>query len=163
MSDGLVVDVSDLVGHPDAVRRVGGERLVSLRLGDVVVDGPMSVSGVVRGTVDGVIAELTATASAELSCVRCLTEWVGEITATGSQHFSKLADEDGYAIVERHVDLFGPARDELALALPSAPLCSADCKGLCPICGSDLNGDSCGGHGEESDSPFVALRDLFDS
>ncbi|HEY6634795.1 MAG TPA: DUF177 domain-containing protein, partial [Acidimicrobiia bacterium] len=163
MSDGLVVDVSDLVGHPDAVHRFVGGRRISLRLGDVVVDGPMAVSGEVKGTVDGVIAEFTATAPAQLSCVRCLTTWVGEVTATGSQHFSKVADEDGYAIVDRHVDVSGPATDEVALALPSAPLCTPDCKGLCPICGTDLNSDPCDGHGEESDSPFAALRDLFDS
>jgi uncharacterized protein len=31
------------------------------------------------------------------------------------------------------------ARDSLALILPRAILCRADCAGLCPICGVDLN------------------------
>jgi hypothetical protein len=26
-----------------------------------------------------------------------------------------------------------------------------------------LNSDACGGHGDDSDSPFATLRDLFDS
>jgi hypothetical protein len=26
-----------------------------------------------------------------------------------------------------------------------------------------LNSDPCGGHGDDSDSPFATLRDLFDS
>jgi uncharacterized protein len=87
---------------------------------------------------------------------------VDRIEVEGTQHFAKEPDEDGYAIVDRAVDMAGPATDELALALPSAPLCSPECKGLCPTCGSDLNRDPCDGHGDDSDSPFAALKDLLD-
>lgn len=163
MSGELIVDVSDLVGKPGSVREIHGSSPVKLRLGDVSIDGFMEVSGVVRGTVDGVIAEFTASAPAHLACVRCLTEWDGVIGVEGSQHFSKIPDEDGYVIEDRQVDLAGPAKDELALALPAAPVCRPDCKGLCPSCGTDLNREPCDGHGEDSDSPFAALRDLFDS
>jgi uncharacterized protein len=123
----------------------------------------MEVEGVVRGTVDGVIATFQAKAPAHLVCVRCLTEWDGQIETEGTQHFSGTPDDDGYAIVDREVDLTGPATDELALSMPPAPVCREGCKGLCPICGTDLNEDPCDGHGEESDSPFAVLRDLFDS
>jgi uncharacterized protein len=163
MTADLVVDVGDLVGHPEASREFSGVNQVSLRLGDVVVEGPMVVGGVVRGTIDGVIADFAVTAPARLVCVRCLTEWSGEMSAEGSQHFGRQPDEDGYAIEHATVDLSGPTTDELALALPAAPLCRQDCKGLCPICGTDLNGEPCDGHGDDSDSPFAALKDLFDS
>lgn len=163
VSSDLVLDVGDLVGHPGATRRVAGVHQVSLRLGDVTVRGPMEVEGSVQGTVDGVIAEFETRGPAHFACVRCLTEWDGVISTKGTQHFSRLPDEDGYAIVDRQIDLTGPSTDELALAIPAAPLCREDCKGLCPICGTDLNTDPCDGHGEESDSPFAALKDLFDS
>ncbi len=162
MSSDLVLDVGDLVGHPGATKGVSGEHRVALRLGDVTVEGAMRVHGVVRGTVEGVIAEFEASAPAHFVCVRCLTEWDGEISTKGTQHFSRIPDEDGYATVDRQIDLSGPATDELALAMPAAPLCRKDCKGLCPICGTDLNKDPCDGHGEESDSPFAVLRDLFE-
>ena len=163
MSADLIVDVEGLVGHPEAERPVSGRKDVSLRLGEVTVKGPIEVEGTVRGTVDGVIAEFEATAPAHFTCVRCLTEWDGEVSVSASQHYSKLPDEDGYAIVDRRIDLGGPATDELSLSLPAAPLCRLDCQGLCPICGTDLNEDPCDGHGEESDSPFAVLRDLLDS
>jgi uncharacterized protein len=73
-----------------------------------------------------------------------------------------VPDEDGYLIVTGETDLNGPAKDELALGLPMAPLCRPDCRGLCPICGNDLNEDPCEGHGDDSESPFAALKDLFD-
>ncbi len=161
MSEELVVDVGDLVGDPASSQEVSGTHPVSLRLGDVTVKGPMRVEGEVRGTVDGVIAEFSASAPAHFVCVRCLTEWDGEVVAGATQHFSRVPDEDGYAIVDRQIDLAGPATDELALGLPAAPVCRKDCQGLCPICGTDLNTDPCNGHGEESDSPFAVLKDLF--
>lgn len=163
MSADLTVDVQGLAGHPGAIRTVSGRRPVSLRLGDVTVDGVMEVEGTVRGTVDGVIADFEATAPAHLVCVRCLTEWDAAVSAAGTQHFSPIPDEDGYRIEDGLVDLAGPATDELSLGLPAVPLCREDCRGLCPICGTDLNMDPCDGHGEESDSPFAVLRDLFDS
>lgn len=159
----LIIDVSDLVGHPEAVKTFSGAHQVSLRLGDVTIKGPMDVAGEVRGTVDGVIAEFDVGAQAHLVCVRCLTEWDERIETRGTQHFTRVPDEDGYAIEDHQIDLTGPAIDELALSMPAAPLCREDCKGLCPICGTDLNVDSCDGHGEESDSPFAVLKDLFDS
>lgn len=161
VSAGLVVDVGDLVGNPGRSKEVSGSHAVSLRLGDVTVSGPMRVEGEVRGTVDGVIAKFSASAPAHLVCVRCLTEWDGEAVVEGTQHFSRVPDEDGYAIVDRQIDLSGPATDELALGIPAAPLCRESCEGLCPICGTDLNTDPCDGHGEESDSPFAVLKDLF--
>ena len=162
MTPDLVVPVRDLVGAPGSERPFSGETPVRLRLGESVVDGPMKVDGVVVGMIDGVIARFRASALAHLTCTRCLTEWEGPVSAESEQVFRRVPDEDGYGIVDDEVDLTGPARDELALAMPAAPVCRPDCKGLCPTCGNDLNTDPCDGHGEDSQSPFAALKDLFD-
>ncbi len=37
------------------------------------------------------------------------------------------------------LELHAWARDALALALPAKLLCRAECAGLCPVCGADLN------------------------
>lgn len=159
----LVIKADDLVGRLHKEREFSGTRDVKLRLGDVTITAPMTVTGVARGTVDGVNVTFDAAAPANLSCVRCLTRWESPIEASGSHYFARSPDKDGYGIVEGEIDVGGPARDELALAMPAAPLCRDDCKGLCPICGTDLNDGSCDGHGDDSDSPFSVLKDLFDS
>jgi len=162
MTSGLVLRVDDLVGHLEKSRVLTGTLPVSLRLVDSTVEGLIQVSGVVAGTVDGVQADFTATATADLTCVRCLLEWSESLEVTGSQHFSGTPDEDGYAIIGGEIDLSGPVTDEIALGIPLAPLCRRGCRGLCPICGTDLNTDPCDGHGDDSDSPFAALKDLFE-
>jgi uncharacterized protein len=48
------------------------------------------------------------------------------------------------------VDLLPAVRDTLVLALPIAPVCSPKCKGLCPICGQNLNRGSCSCSGSAS-------------
>lgn len=161
--DDLIVDVSDLAGHLEKKRQFSGSRPVRLRLGDTTVEGAMEASGMLVGTLDGAQATFSAVATAQFTCVRCLTTWEDEVSVQGSQHFSAIPDEDGYAIVDGLVDVGAPAIDELALGLPAAPLCREDCKGLCPTCGTDLNTDPCDGHGEDSASPFAVLKDLFDS
>ena len=151
------------MGHPGSSREFSGAQPADLRVGDTHTTGPMSVEGVASGTVDGVIAEFEVSAPVRVTCSRCLTEWDDVVEASGTQHFSRVPDEDGYAIVDRRIDVSGPATDELAFAIPAAPLCREGCMGLCPICGNDLNSEPCDGHGEESDSPFAALEDLFDT
>jgi DUF177 domain-containing protein len=163
MTGGLVVPVGDLIGSPGKERPFVGEQAVSLRLGQVTVDGPMQVRGRVLGLIDAVRAEFEASTEAHFTCTRCLEEWDEDVVAAGHQYFGRIEDEDGYAVIDDAVDVFGPAKDELALSLPAAPLCRSDCAGLCPICGTDLNTDPCGGHGEVSQSPFAALKDLFES
>jgi uncharacterized protein len=158
----LTFRVDDLVGHLEKSRPFAGALPVSLKLGDSKVSGPARVRGTITGTVDGVQAEFEVSGTADLTCVRCLREWVEDIVVPGSQHFSRVPDEDGYAIRGGEIDLSGPAVDELALGIPLVPLCRPDCAGLCPTCGTDLNEDPCDGHGEDSDSPFAALKDLFD-
>jgi uncharacterized protein len=162
MTADLIVPVRDLVGSPGRERPFAGEREVALRLGETSIEGPMRVEGVVVGMIDGVIASFHASAIANFTCTRCLTKWEASVSVDAEQVFTRIPDEDGYGIFEDEVDLAGPATDELALALPAAPLCRPDCKGLCPTCGTDLNTDPCDGHGETTESPFAALRDLFD-
>jgi len=41
------------------------------------------------------------------------------------------------------VDLEPLLREQFVLAVPFAPLCREDCKGLCPQCGIDRNTDTC--------------------
>lgn len=55
----------------------------------------------------------------------------------------ELEDDEAYAIVDDDLDLRPMVRDAVVLELPLAPLCRADCRGLCPQCGADLNEETC--------------------
>jgi uncharacterized protein len=59
------------------------------------------------------------------------------------------------------LDLGAWVRDALVLALPPALLCDADCRGLCPVCGVNLNraGEE-HHHAAEPDPRWAVLADL---
>jgi uncharacterized protein len=48
------------------------------------------------------------------------------------------------------------------LSLPIKRLCDEQCKGLCQVCGADLNEGECGCVVEEIDPRLATLRDLLD-
>ena len=52
-------------------------------------------------------------------------------------------DLDLFPYEGEHVDLEPLFREQFVLAVPYAPLCKEDCKGLCPQCGTDLNTGTC--------------------
>lgn len=58
------------------------------------------------------------------------------------------------------LDLAGWARDAYVLALPQTLLCRADCAGLCPDCGANLNDDPGHEHERAPDPRWAALREL---
>jgi uncharacterized protein len=58
---------------------------------------------------------------------------------------AQLVDEDldTFPFDGERIDLEPFLREELVLAVPFAPLCKEDCKGLCPQCGVDRNVETC--------------------
>lgn len=69
-------------------------------------------------------------------------------------------DEDVYPYEGESIDLTTLFRERLIMAVPFAPLCRQDCKGLCPVCGAELNAGECGCDRDVGDPRLAALRDL---
>ena len=58
------------------------------------------------------------------------------------------------------IDLGEMMREQFYLALPMKPLCNDDCKGLCPICGTNLNRGTCDCNRQWEDPRLAALKTL---
>jgi len=58
------------------------------------------------------------------------------------------------------IDLGQLMREQFYLALPMKPLCSDDCKGLCSMCGINLNRATCDCKREFEDPRFAALKEF---
>lgn len=57
------------------------------------------------------------------------------------------------------IDLTEVVREQILLALPAYPLCRADCRGLCPRCGGDLNCISCRCSIEDTRPPMTQFQE----
>jgi len=58
------------------------------------------------------------------------------------------------------IDLGQLMREQFYLALPMKPLCSDACRGLCPMCGTNLNKAACACRSEWEDPRLAALKAL---
>jgi uncharacterized protein len=123
-------------------------------------------------------SEITLTGSAKFSltlqCSRCLEEFTTHEEENLSAHFvrretypnnqkEKLLESD--IIVEYYdrdiIDLTQIIYDAINLSIPMKPLCKEDCKGLCPICGTNLNKETCNCQREKIDPRWEPLKKLL--
>ena len=63
-------------------------------------------------------------------------------------------------VADGDLDLRSWARDALVLALPVQIVCAEDCRGLCVVCGQDLNEDPDHEHEREPDPRWAKLSEL---
>lgn len=105
-------------------------------------------------------------------CARCAEEFTSDIRrrfrfvlaprALGADETSDLGEEDlEFSTYEGEgIDLTPLIREQLLLALPTRPLCSDSCRGLCPRCGANLNNAQCKCAAETGDPRLAPLKGL---
>jgi uncharacterized protein len=126
-------------GHVDAEVRVDPVRLGGQRY--VVGAGSVEARIDISRTTSGYAFRLRFDAPLTGPCMRCLAEAHPHV-----QVDSREIEQPGQAeelhtpyLEEGQLELTGWVRDALVLALPARLLCREDCRGLCPVCGADLN------------------------
>ncbi|RKZ33272.1 DUF177 domain-containing protein [bacterium] len=104
----------------------------------------------------------------ETKCVRCLDVFPIELAEkidfavrliAGAPINSQLWYEDIVRVdpASGKIDISPRVRDAVLLGVPTHPLCKPDCKGLCPICGANLNHGDCG-HTKEKQEKQIDPR-----
>jgi len=136
----------------------------------VRLEGPVRVRARLTNTGPSVLAEVEARVSGEVRCSRCLEPFRIELRADYSEEFREGAPEDGpphaaasaalRGYEDDEIDLSPGLREALLLELPMKPVCSEDCRGLCPRCGANLNERRCDCEVEEIDRRWERLKDL---
>ena len=97
-------------------------------------------------------------------CVRCLADAGLDVSIKDRQYQATSPDGDEELrtpyLQDDRLDLSAWARDAVALALPDKILCRAECAGLCPVCGKNLNNEPHTHEEETADSRWAALEAL---
>jgi uncharacterized protein len=155
-----------VVGVARLRRTVGSQRRVQVAgplpdlavVGSAVPDGvDVAVDATLESLAGGVSVVGLVRAPWVAECRRCLGPAGGVLEVAVRELYTPAGDgADAYPIHGDQLDLALAASDAILLALPLAPLCSPQCRGLCPECGADLNREPCGGH-ETRDARWAAL------
>lgn len=125
--------------------------------GNIVVKGRISYTGSafrVAGTVEDV---------KEFTCDRCLKECSENECHEFSEEFVQNGDsaEDANIFSGDVLDITDLVRDILLAGQSIGNVCQPDCKGLCPVCGKDLNEGECDCDRFVPDPRMAALQQLL--
>lgn len=131
------------------------------------ISGHLSITGstvVVMGEFEAI---------AKVECDRCLrpvelavsSEFrVEYVTADEylARETAELGEEDlALSIFDgESIDVDEIVREQLLLAIPTHAICQENCKGFCPVCGTDRNVTDCNCNATEIDPRWAGLRDL---
>ena len=153
----MIVNVAPLLREPVGARAdyhvaespidPHGDNSGLLEVGATSIDADITATH----TNPGAYLEGEADARLEATCSRCLTPIEAPVHAEfAEQYYARFGVLSGESLGEPptdakaigsdfKIDLTPLLREELLLATPIAALCRPDCKGLCPVCGDDLN------------------------
>jgi uncharacterized protein len=121
-------------------------------------------------TTAGIHASGHVSARVSLPCARCLEMVDAHVASEFAEDFAPCVDVlSGRALPAPDDDLIftldprqtlemdEALRQNLVPALPTQPLCQADCAGLCPTCGMNRNTATCGCETADVYRPFAEL------
>lgn len=162
-------DTLPLKGHLDETSYTLGEREFSLPPG-IDYDLMLTNAG------EGILATGILTTHVVGTCDRCLSPAEFDVSGEVDEYYlfeepEDTGDDDDdeldFSLVsaDNTIDLSGALLSTLVMETPFVVLCRPDCKGLCPVCGANLNEEDCGHAAQiEEDrlkaSPFAVLASL---
>lgn len=125
---------------------------------------PISVSGKAVNEAGVVYLRYSVSFTLRLPCDRCL-----EVFDRGYRYsFEEILvteespeHEDYIAAPDAILDMDELCLSDILLSLPSKQLCREDCKGLCPMCGMNLNEGNCNCQKREADPRLAVLGELL--
>lgn len=99
-------------------------------------------------------------------CHRCLKYFINTMQGSIEERLveddsKELETDDFYPINKFMFDLGEIIEDALTLSLSIKVICDDNCKGLCSICGTDLNTNQCGCDKDEVDPRLAKLKELL--
>lgn len=96
------------------------------------------------------------------ACDRCLTPVPVELNLDfGQQEISfQTGLEEGY-MEGSCLDTEAFVHNEILVSWPGKILCREDCRGICPVCGRDLNKGDCGCDTFVPDPRMAVIQDIF--
>jgi uncharacterized protein len=165
--------------HEKSVRLTGLTKDLDIHSADVRFDETVTVDCTITSDLDIARVAGTVTVGAELDCARCMRQFRRAISGEFELVTQRLKlgenapqllmgediDEDETDMVfipygENTIDITQQVHDVLMLSVPVKPLHAEDCKGLCVVCGIDLNEETCCCGQNEPDGRWGALGNL---
>ncbi len=126
-------------------------------------DLKIELSGEITNFGDFYLFDGEAKSVLEFECDKCLAPVTYLVAFPVIERFGnfKSEDEDIWEFQGKNIDLSEAVMMNLFLNIPIKYICSEDCRGLCPVCGQNLNKGKCGCESSLKNNHFEGLKSLF--
>ena len=113
----------------------------------------------------GVSVTGSLSTAVKMNCTKCNEELVEPFSVEFSERFLKVSEQeaeelDCYPFSGEVLRLDKMVSDLIVLNAPAYALCKPGCKGLCPVCGANLNNTQCSCELPDDGNPFAVLKGL---
>jgi uncharacterized protein len=127
---------------------------------------PVLVQGVVENNSDCVTIHITVDGELHVSCARCNEPLVKPLhisfTSVIVRELANEEDEGEVIVLEGYeLDMDELVFNQIVLNIDMRYLCSEECKGLCPVCGTNLNHHTCNCEKKITDPRLAVLSKLL--
>lgn len=172
----MFIDIGEIRKTPDKIFHFDlSEHIRPINLGDEEIGfaAPVKVSLDVKNTGRVLVFEGHITAGTELTCNRCLEKYHFQLNADFTEKFCHLSDVtdvtghdldsgDLHVFENNRIDLDDIVLENIVMAVPMKTVCSEECRGLCGVCGANLNINECGCRTDEIDPRLSTLKKFFE-
>jgi len=171
----MLLDLRKLRGPREHFERTFQPSVFDPQDEDYRVAAPVELSmDVEKSGADAFRVTGRATTRLELTCSRCVEpfelpvdarfelRYVPQSENAGDEE-REIAEDDLTTAFYREGALDVPEmlREQFQLVLPMKPLCAEACRGLCPVCGANLNRTACGCRPAWEDPRLAPLKGLL--
>ncbi len=141
------INVGFLINQPIGFTREFPFNLEQFKFDEDNLVENLSGKIVLTRTQSGVQAMVDCSAQMNVQCVRCLDEFKQQLKTSFQELFTfsrtPLSEDEQSIRADGYIDFEESIKDYLAIQIPIKPLCRVDCRGLCSICGANLNECEC--------------------
>ncbi len=162
--------------HAKELTKTFSESPESLGFREAELDITGKISGHLTLWRDGSVVTIQGEISAHIAiqCPRCLAivmtslkravtlHCFPEASTVSDMHETGevMPEDDTYTYAGMLLDIRPMIHEQVILAVPPYTYCRQDCRGLCVVCGQDLNNAQCACSSPQPDPRFVALHKL---
>ena len=147
----MLIDLSDIIkdyGGRLELNESFSMQSVSFLGEEFTFNEPLLLRGIILNNTKSLELKATVTGRAEVHCARCQKPMVVDISFPVSEILVRedaeiAEDEDVVVYSGNSVELSDAVTNSFLMNVTGKYLCSEDCKGLCPHCGTNLNEKSC--------------------
>ena len=151
----MLIDISSIAGIDGASLEFSG----SVSFEDF--ESPVLCKGSIKNFSNQYVINIDMETTFDAECARCLSLFKKELSFSTEEIIGSEDSIEYLKVVQNTVDITEVVYINLSFNLSQKFLCKDSCKGLCFVCGTNLNENECNCDKEVTDPRFDVLKKLL--